>query len=233
MPETDEPSEQAGLVQCEITGRWVNENEVVTIQGHRVCAEGKAELLERLKSGQSMPGELDRPTVLRRFACMFLDGLILGVANMALGFLLVGGALIAISNPQQGNMAALGVGFAMWQLLTTTGTAAYYALLHGKYGQTLGKMAGKIKVVNTDGTPISMKTAFARIVYLHVATFGAAIITSVAVLLEFEGLFIAATVINGIGGIYILASTIVALVDRDQQRAIHDRLAKTRVIQIH
>jgi uncharacterized RDD family membrane protein YckC len=38
----------------------------------------------------------------------------------------------------------------------------YYVYLHGTYGQTFGKMALRIKVVNEDGTPIDYRRAFLR-----------------------------------------------------------------------
>ncbi len=38
----------------------------------------------------------------------------------------------------------------------------YYVYLHGAYGQTFGKMALRIKVVNDDGTPLDYRKAFLR-----------------------------------------------------------------------
>jgi len=38
----------------------------------------------------------------------------------------------------------------------------YYVYLHGTYGQTFGKMAMKVKVVNEDGSPIDHRKAFLR-----------------------------------------------------------------------
>ncbi len=38
----------------------------------------------------------------------------------------------------------------------------YYVYLHATYGQTFGKMAMKIKVVNEDGTPLDYPKAFLR-----------------------------------------------------------------------
>jgi uncharacterized RDD family membrane protein YckC len=38
----------------------------------------------------------------------------------------------------------------------------YYVHLHATYGQTFGKMAMKIKVVNEDGTPLDYRKAFLR-----------------------------------------------------------------------
>ncbi|GAB4233860.1 MAG: RDD family protein [Deltaproteobacteria bacterium] len=38
----------------------------------------------------------------------------------------------------------------------------YYVYLHGTYGQTFGKMALRIRVVNEDGTPLDHRKAFLR-----------------------------------------------------------------------
>jgi uncharacterized RDD family membrane protein YckC len=38
----------------------------------------------------------------------------------------------------------------------------YYVYLHGAYGQTFGKMALRIKVLNEDGTPLDYRKAFLR-----------------------------------------------------------------------
>lgn len=38
----------------------------------------------------------------------------------------------------------------------------YYVYLHGMYGQTFGKMALRIRVVNEDGTPLDYRKAFLR-----------------------------------------------------------------------
>ncbi len=38
----------------------------------------------------------------------------------------------------------------------------YYVYLHGAYGQTFGKMAVGIKVVNEDGSPLDYRRAFIR-----------------------------------------------------------------------
>ncbi len=38
----------------------------------------------------------------------------------------------------------------------------YYVFLHGAYGQTFGKMAMRIKVLNADGSPLDYTKAFLR-----------------------------------------------------------------------
>ncbi len=59
-----------------------------------------------------------------------------------------------------------GAGFSMANVLRglffLTFPVFYYVYLHGTYGQTFGKMALKIKVVNEDGTPLDYRKAFLR-----------------------------------------------------------------------
>ncbi len=59
-----------------------------------------------------------------------------------------------------------GVGFSMANVLRglffLTFPVFYYVYLHAMYGQTFGKMALKIKVVNEDGTPLDYRKAFLR-----------------------------------------------------------------------
>ena len=227
---TPPPAGPAGTVQCEITRQWVPEDEIITIQGHRVCAEGKAELLERLRSGELMPGELERPTVLRRFGCAFLDGLILGIINAALGVMVVGAAFAGAGAP--GGTNPLGGTFAALQVVLAAISLLYYTLLHGKYGQTLGKMAGKLKVVNDDGSPISMGTAFVRALYWQGPGVVASLILAAEIVMRATPTMTISQTFNFVVLIYIVTSIVMALMDRAQQRAIHDRLAKTRVIRL-
>ena len=59
-----------------------------------------------------------------------------------------------------------GEGFSLANLVRATFFITfpvfYYVYLHGSGGQTFGKMALKIKVVNEDGTPLGYKKAFLR-----------------------------------------------------------------------
>lgn len=59
-----------------------------------------------------------------------------------------------------------GAGFSMANVLRglffLTFPVFYYVYLHATYGQTFGKMALKIKVVNEDGTPLDYRKAFLR-----------------------------------------------------------------------
>ena len=76
----------------------------------------------------------------------------------------------------------------------------YYIFFTGYNGQTPGKMALRIQVVRTDGTPMTYGRAFLR---------------------EVVGKFLSALIL-GIG--YIMAAF-----DADK-RALHDRICDTRVV---
>lgn len=208
---TEDVTQAPALGQCSITGKMVPEDELVTIQGHRVCAEGKAILLERLKSGEALPGEREKPTVLRRFGCILLDGLIIGVP-------------FAIINAIVGNGPGSYVVVGLVALVSTTVQIVYFGQMHGSGGQTLGKKAGKLVVVNLDGTPVTPGTAYTR----ALAYAGPGYLSGVAALAGIPVLVAVAGLIVGVWG---LCNTLFALFDRNMQRALHDRIAGTRVVE--
>ena len=203
--------------QCSITGKLVPEDELVTIQGHIVCAEGKAILLERLKSGEMLPGEVETPTFWRRFGCMFIDGLIVGVPT-AIATNVIGGA------PAPGTFVPAGyVAVGVVSLVAVVLEIVYFGQMHGVRGQTVGKMAGKLFVVNLDGSPVSLKTAYVR----AVAYIGPSILSGLA---YFTGNLTVVVIAGVVAGAYWLTNVLFALCDRNMQRALHDRIAGTRVI---
>ena len=197
-----------GMAQCAVTGKMFPEDELVTIQGQRVCAEGKAILLERLRSGESAPHELEKPTVLRRFGCIFVDGLIIGVPTAVVT------GMVGRGNP---------VVTGCCSIASTVVQVIYFGQLHGTVGKSVGKMAGKLRVVNMDGSAISLGTGYVR----AVAYCGLSVLSGIAAFLGSPAIVLAA---GGIASLYGLANIIVALVDSRAQRAIHDRIAGTRVV---
>jgi uncharacterized RDD family membrane protein YckC len=198
------------MAQCSITGKMVPEDELVTIQGQRVCAEGKAILLERLQSGETLPGELRKPTVIRRFGCIFLDGLIIVLPLAILAGLLAG------------RLASPFVSGAV-SVFTVIVEIVYFGQMHGSGGQTIGKKAGKLMVVNLDGSKISMQTAYVR----AIAYVGPGVLSGLATI---SGNVLLASVAAMIVGLYGLANMLAAVFDTKEQRALHDRIAGTRVI---
>jgi uncharacterized RDD family membrane protein YckC len=90
-----------------------------------------------------------------RFGAKFVDGLVLRVAMMPLGFLVGFGARPSTSEGLIGMQVVLvGVGMIVAML--------YNVILNVKYGATLGKMACKIKIVTEAGEPLTYGRAFGR-----------------------------------------------------------------------
>ena len=65
-----------------------------------------------------------------------------------------------------GEESPTGAGFSLVNVLRglffLTFPVFYYVYLHAVYGQTFGKMALKIRVVNEDGTPLDYRKSFLR-----------------------------------------------------------------------
>ncbi len=77
---------------------------------------------------------------------------------------------------------------------------AYEVFFVGKFGATPGKMALKLKIVRPDGEPVS----YLRVLGRHFATF--------------------------LSAITLMIGYLMAAFDREQHRALHDRICDTRVI---
>jgi uncharacterized RDD family membrane protein YckC len=222
-------AEQPELIQCEVTGRWVPADETVVVQGRRVCAEGKQLLLDRLRSGEALPGEFECPTVVRRFGAMLVDGFCLFIGGAILGLVL--GALMFQPLAQRRDFEVVRTFRLATLLLGSALQFAYFVLFHGICGQTPGKMAARIRVTFVDGSPLTMKTAFARAFFF----IGPAFLIQVLQALVSDpndlhtGALMSAMAVVVIAG-YAIVNILCALCDRSRQRALHDRLTGTRVI---
>jgi uncharacterized RDD family membrane protein YckC len=219
------------MAQCSITKKWFPEDELVTFQGQIVSAEGKQILLDRLHTGVEASDEFVRPTVWRRFGCIFLDGIVLAVPIMFFEFAVMSLAISDFGRAIQSATTAqrIGIGYdimAIAYLALGIIEIAYFSVLHGWKGRTVGKMAGNLKVINMDGANVSWKKATARafayvgciFIYPIAALFGNALTLGIAALL------VAA---------WALTDIILGLVDTQFQRTLHDRICGTRVIQFN
>ncbi len=216
------------LVRCEVTGEMIPLDETVVINGLRVSAQGKAILMDQLKTGDNMPGELEAPGSLRRFGCAVLDGLLLGGVGMLLGFASVG---VSAALSEDSSLPILVQSVA--ELLATVVAVIYFTALHTIKGQSLGKMLGKYRVTNLQGAPITFSQALIR----AMAFTGVQAISPIVMILLFlagmiganEGILVIAAVIGVVVGLYSFGNAICVLV-HPQKRAIHDLLAGTRAV---
>ena len=129
-----------------------------------------------------------------------------------------------------------GLGFGTYLVLTllsTAGYATYFILMHGRSGQTLGKMATGVKVITIDDQPLTYGGAALR--YLPFILVG--IITALPMFfylakageVSFQTITQAPRWSNWLNWIWMLAQ-LITLLTNPMRRAIHDFLAGTKVV---
>lgn len=217
----DSAPPEPGMGQCTVTGKWVPEDELVTLHGQRVCAEGKEILLDRLQAGEMPEGQFERPGIARRFLSYILDIIVLLILQTSILF---GGFYLKthhLYNPKDVAMPIVGI----LQCIEAVISVAYFAMWHSYRGQTFGKIAGHLKVIRMDGSPISKGTAWIR----SLAFVGLPLLTGPTLLMAGP---LAATVVNLTFSLYLLADGLAICFDYTFRRALHDRIAGTRVVQI-
>ncbi len=147
------PDTVEGLRYCSRCGQAFCPDCLVTLHGNAYCATCKVEQVRDLTSGVDQ-NALELAGIGRRFGALFIDQLILSVPVFA-GVIAIMAA--AFQNP---NFNPVWLQPAI--LLIIVLYVVYEALMLAARGQTLGKMAMKIKVVRADGTPISTGQAWGR-----------------------------------------------------------------------
>lgn len=151
-----QPGPEAVCAEC---GKIFPVDETIPYGNVRVCAGCKPVFLQKLQEGAAInTGEMNYARILTRFAAVFLDGLLLGAVNMALGFVVgLVGAMAARNSP--GSLVV--IQFVVLAIEIGIGVS-YETFMIGKYGATLGKMACKIRVVTADGGRVSYGRACGR-----------------------------------------------------------------------
>jgi len=158
---------------------------LVTVRGWPYCASCKDAQLRDLAAGPTM--ELARPG--SRFVAQLLDTFVVLIGVVVLSF------VVALTGEKDGAV------LIMW-LGVIAGVVAYEGLMLSNGGQTLGKMATRIRVVSADGSPIRAGQAWGRALTRAVLGY-----------------------IPGVGLVDAL------MVFSEGRRTLHDRAASTRVVQ--
>jgi uncharacterized RDD family membrane protein YckC len=143
-----------GVRRCARCGSPFCPDCLVEISGRPFCATCKSEQLLDVRSGVDR-SQVQYATVLRRFGAVFLDGLLVAIPMYALMGVLI---FVPVSRGEEVNplFNLIGIPFALLSLV-------YEGLmLQFKDGQTLGKMALKVRVVRPDGSPITTGQAWGR-----------------------------------------------------------------------
>ena len=161
MPCPQHPLVEHGLERCARCDGEFCPDCVAWLRDRPYCAPCKFEHVRDLLSG-IVPGALDLASRGRRFAGLWLDGFITGMASYALliPFMIGGGR----PGGHEGNPDA---SRPMWLVLLMYPIllgipVIYEALMLQRRGQTVGKMALGVKVVTPDGGAISKGQAWTR-----------------------------------------------------------------------
>ncbi len=175
---------------------------VVELGGNRYCADCKREQVKDIQSGADTTA-LDLASIGRRWTALMIDGLIFTVPVVVIVVFLILGSFGEGSDPG-GAPASQSYFQIIVQVFFGAALAIYEGIMLSARGQTLGKMAMKIKVVTPEGNDISAGQAWGR-----------------SVLRAFFGL------LSWIGFVNYIA----ALFGKEK-KCLHDSIAKTRVINL-
>jgi len=163
-PTTAEPGEiPPALAQCSQCYRQAASDDMVQYQGNWICSECKDTFYQRVREGSFAPQD-PAGTGRHRYAgfwirvgAFILDGLIMGAVSMLLG-LLLGAALVSSA----GNSETVLMLQLVMNLIQLIIGVTYVTWFLGRFGATPGKMACGLKVIVSDGRPISYLRAFGR-----------------------------------------------------------------------
>jgi uncharacterized RDD family membrane protein YckC len=154
------PVPDDGRVACSLCGNRFAPDEVIDYEGASICAGCKPRFLQQLREGAALPGVVAYGGFWIRALAKILDGLILWIVNVVIS--LAGAALIVPMTTSDGpETAVLLVQFGMWALQVAV-AAAYTTVFLGRYGATPGKMACRLKVIRSDGSPLTYGRGFGR-----------------------------------------------------------------------
>ncbi|HEX6161077.1 MAG TPA: RDD family protein [Thermoanaerobaculia bacterium] len=153
------PEVVEGIRRCSRCGFTFCRDCLVDIDGHPYCATCKTEQLMNVRSGVD-PTRLPLAGFWQRFAAAIIDGILMAIPV----WLIVGGLLIfVVATDGAESMADPPIWLNFVQLPLMFLTPIYEGLMYSKKnGQTVGKMALKLRVVRADGSPISSGQAWGR-----------------------------------------------------------------------
>ncbi|MGA1844250.1 MAG: RDD family protein [bacterium] len=144
-------------VACSQCGEMFEASDIVTIKGLPVCGTCKPFFLKKIQEGDTSVTGFVYKGFWIRFVADWFDGFLLGILFQTMNLFITIPTAESISDPLY-FFSILSLSFSFLFIMTIV----YYVFFNGRYGATPGKMLIGAKIVNTDGTPISYKKAFAR-----------------------------------------------------------------------
>jgi uncharacterized RDD family membrane protein YckC len=203
---------------CSQCRRSFPADDLVMYEGHVVCAECKPTFLQRIREGVIAPVALRYAGFwIRLVAMLFIDGILLGVVQVALAFAVVG-TIMFTRNPEAGLTGRL----LLLTIINNTISLLYETIMVGRYGATLGKMALGLRVVTPSREPIGYGRSLGRHLAKNLGNYIILIGTG-------GGAITALKPAVGIGVLILVVGYCMAGFT-SQKRALHDFVCGTRVI---
>jgi uncharacterized RDD family membrane protein YckC len=158
MPCKNHPGIDDGLVRCASCAEAFCGDCIVGIGGAALCGPCKTEwVLDRLSG---LPESLlDLASIWRRFLALMIDGLLFGLPY---GVLMIATMSSAFRPGARPRFPLWPFWFQLVPFLTIPLVIVYHGWMLAARGQTLGKMALGIRVVNADGGPLRTGQAWGR-----------------------------------------------------------------------
>ena len=187
-------------VRCAYCGLNFRPDQLIDFNGVKVCAGCKPFFVQRFveNAETSTPSSLNYAGFGIRFGATFIDGIITSIINYAVFIPLFKVPLTPVPNATF--MDTLIPEINSYFVVMQAFAFLFYVIPLGIWGATPGKMICGLKVVRSNGNPISWGTAIGRYFGNLVSTYT---------------LFIG----------YLMVAF-----DKEQHRALHDRICDTRVI---
>jgi uncharacterized RDD family membrane protein YckC len=150
------PVEPAVTNICSVCNKPFPREEMVRFGPSLVCAACKPTYVQMLEQGASTPGAFRYGGFWIRFAAKFVDGLVIGVVNLLISYLIT----LPIANPA--DPSSVLIASALSTLANFAFAIGITTWFLGRFGATPGKMAFGLVVVHPDGRSISYGRAFGR-----------------------------------------------------------------------
>lgn len=188
-------------VRCVVTKRWIPRDHAIRYRDQWVSPAGRNEYFQRIIEGAPRIGEPRYAGFWLRFAAKIIDGLIVGVVNIAIAF--AGSAILLFVSLGSSDATNLDFFFLVYQIVVNLTNilidVGYSTFFIGRFAATPGKMLFKMKVVRPDGSKVSYRRALGR------------------------------KLAEWVSYLLLMMGYIMAAFD-DEKRTLHDRMASTRVI---
>ena len=151
-----------GYQPCAQCGRTFLADEMLAFEDVLVCGECKTVFFQRLREGGQAFSSFRYAGFWIRFCARLVDGVIFFLLNGIMTLLqvaVVGGFQESVTGTNSGMDIAISVVFTILYLGIDVAYGTYFI---GRYGATPGKMVLKLKVVRSDGSPVSYRRALGR-----------------------------------------------------------------------